>query len=181
MGFPTKVQLIQRQASEQWYINFPSAVAQALEFEKGEVVEWIIKDKTTLILRRQLAPPAVVRIKKRPPNAAPERTRSSVGADRDPTGRPAAATATRSQPAGLPRTAYDYRLDYHRRPTVRGLERGVSHVLTPTGESRQPLSRRPAGRPGGGGRPAGLQIVPRGTESLVTSSTGRSGRCTAGR
>ena len=65
MGFPTKVQLIQRQASEQWYINFPSAVAQALEFEKGEVVEWIIKDKTTLILRRQLAPPAVVRIKKK--------------------------------------------------------------------------------------------------------------------
>jgi len=28
MGFPTKVQLIKRQASEQWYINFPSALAQ---------------------------------------------------------------------------------------------------------------------------------------------------------
>lgn len=34
MGFPTKVQLIQRKASEQWYINFPSAVAQAMEFSK---------------------------------------------------------------------------------------------------------------------------------------------------
>ena len=29
MGFPTKVQLIQRRESEQWYINFPSALAQA--------------------------------------------------------------------------------------------------------------------------------------------------------
>ena len=36
MGFPTKVQLIKRRASEQWYINFPSAVAQAMEFSRGE-------------------------------------------------------------------------------------------------------------------------------------------------
>ena len=28
MGFPTKVQLIQRMHSQQWYINFPSAVAK---------------------------------------------------------------------------------------------------------------------------------------------------------
>ena len=38
MGFPTKVQLIKRKESEQWYINFPSAVAQAMEFERGETV-----------------------------------------------------------------------------------------------------------------------------------------------
>ena len=41
MGFPTKVQLISRKASEQWYINFPSAIAQAMEFSKGETVEWV--------------------------------------------------------------------------------------------------------------------------------------------
>ena len=29
MGFPTKVQLIKRKASEQWYVNFPSAVIYA--------------------------------------------------------------------------------------------------------------------------------------------------------
>ena len=46
MGFPTKVQLIQRKDSQQWYINFPSAVAQAMEFTRGEVVEWIVEDKT---------------------------------------------------------------------------------------------------------------------------------------
>jgi hypothetical protein len=52
MGYPTKVQLIKRKASEQWYINFPAALAHACEFIKGELVEWIVKDKHTLILRR---------------------------------------------------------------------------------------------------------------------------------
>lgn len=66
MGFPTKVQLIQRQASQQWYINFPSAVAQAMEFSKGESVEWIIEDKANLILHRRTAPASPVRVKKTP-------------------------------------------------------------------------------------------------------------------
>ena len=42
MGYPTKVQLIKRKQSEQWYINFPAAVAQAMEFERVETVEWIV-------------------------------------------------------------------------------------------------------------------------------------------
>jgi hypothetical protein len=64
MGFPTKVQLIQRKESEQWYINFPSALAQAMEFEKGEEVEWIVADKANLILSRQQVPPDRVSVKK---------------------------------------------------------------------------------------------------------------------
>jgi hypothetical protein len=64
MGFPTKVQLIQRRESEQWYINFPSALAQAMEFTKGESVEWIVSDKAHLILSRQHAPPDPVSVKK---------------------------------------------------------------------------------------------------------------------
>ncbi len=64
MGYPTKVQLINRQKSEQWYINFPSAVAQAMEFEKGEVVEWIIQDKANLTLHR-LSPSSTTLKKKR--------------------------------------------------------------------------------------------------------------------
>lgn len=63
MGFKTKVQLIQRKKSQQWYINFPSAVAQAMEFSKGEDVEWLIEDKATLTLRR-LKPKAAVLKKK---------------------------------------------------------------------------------------------------------------------
>ena len=58
------MQLIQRKESEQWYINFPSALAQAMEFEKGEAVEWIVADKAHLILSRQQAPPDPVRVKK---------------------------------------------------------------------------------------------------------------------
>ncbi len=61
MGYPTKVQLIKRQASEQWYINFPSAVAQAMEFVRGELVEWIIEDKSQLVLRRRNTPPTAVK------------------------------------------------------------------------------------------------------------------------
>jgi hypothetical protein len=64
MGYPTKVQLIQRKDSEQWYINFPAAIAQAMEFEKGETVEWTIEDKGLLALHRQKIPPT--RLKKKP-------------------------------------------------------------------------------------------------------------------
>lgn len=53
MGYPTKIQLIKRSKSEQWYINFPSALAQAMEFERGEMVEWSIEDRNKLTLRRR--------------------------------------------------------------------------------------------------------------------------------
>jgi len=56
MGYPTKVQLIKRAKSEQWYINFPAAIARAMEFARGEVVEWFIEDKETLVLHRPEAP-----------------------------------------------------------------------------------------------------------------------------
>lgn len=61
MGFPTKVQLIKRQSSEQWYINFPSALAQAMEFARGETVEWIVEHKSLLALRRPEAPRPVLK------------------------------------------------------------------------------------------------------------------------
>jgi hypothetical protein len=61
MGFPTKVQLIKRQASEQWYINFPSALAQAMEFSRGEIVEWFVEDKGLLALRRASPPASVLK------------------------------------------------------------------------------------------------------------------------
>lgn len=53
MGYPTKIQLIKRAKSEQWYINFPSAVAQAMEFEKGEIVEWLVDDHQRLVMIRK--------------------------------------------------------------------------------------------------------------------------------
>ncbi len=65
MGFPTKVQLIQRQHSQQWYINFPSAIAQAMEFTRGEIVEWVVENKAQLLLRRRKVPAATLKKTKR--------------------------------------------------------------------------------------------------------------------
>lgn len=53
MGYPTRIQVIKRKLSEQFYVNFPSALAHAVEFKKGEIVEWVCEDKTTLILKRK--------------------------------------------------------------------------------------------------------------------------------
>jgi len=78
MGFPTKVQLIKRQASEQWYINFPSALAQAMEFSRGETVEWFVEDKGLLALRRASTPPPV--LKKTLPASSPSSNNSGANA-----------------------------------------------------------------------------------------------------
>ena len=63
MGYMTKVQLIKREKSIQYYVNFPAAVAQAIEFTAGEEVEWLIDDYQNLVLRRSDA--AVVALKKK--------------------------------------------------------------------------------------------------------------------
>lgn len=59
MGYPTKVQLIQRQASQQWYLPFPAALARALDLHKGETIEWNVHDRNTLLLRRTAPAPAL--------------------------------------------------------------------------------------------------------------------------
>ena len=65
MGYPTKVQLIKRKkTADQYYTNFPTAIAEAMEFEKGETVEWIIEDKGNLILHRASVPRSPVTVKK---------------------------------------------------------------------------------------------------------------------
>lgn len=52
MGYPTRVQLIKRKKSHQWYVNFPAALAEAMEFEKSELVEWVVESKRKLSLKR---------------------------------------------------------------------------------------------------------------------------------
>ena len=65
MGYPTKVQCIKRQkGADQWYISFPTAVAEAMDFEKGELVHWHIEDKANLVLHRESTPPNPVPVKK---------------------------------------------------------------------------------------------------------------------
>ncbi len=54
MGYPTKIQLIARKNknNNQWYVNFPNALAQAMDFEKGEIVEWNIESLEVLKMKR---------------------------------------------------------------------------------------------------------------------------------
>jgi hypothetical protein len=63
MGYATKVQLIKRKSSEQYYVNLPAQLAAAMEFERGEVVEWFVEDKATLALRRADAPKPILKQK----------------------------------------------------------------------------------------------------------------------
>jgi hypothetical protein len=54
MGYISKLQVIERQkGSHQYYLICPAPLAQALELEKGEEIDWIIEDHDTLVLRRQ--------------------------------------------------------------------------------------------------------------------------------
>ena len=58
MGYPTTIQLIQRKRSQQWYVNFPAALANAMDFNKGETVEWTLVDRRRLVLVRRHVPAA---------------------------------------------------------------------------------------------------------------------------
>lgn len=70
MGYKTKIQLIKRVSSEQWYVNFPAAVAQAIEFEQGEIVEWLIDDNQNLLLKRSDEAVAALKKKLKPKKKA---------------------------------------------------------------------------------------------------------------
>jgi len=53
MGYQSTVQVIQRGGkNRQYYLICPAPLAQALEIEKGEVVEWVVENKHTLTLKR---------------------------------------------------------------------------------------------------------------------------------
>lgn len=95
MGFPTKVQLIKRKASEQWYINFPSALAQAMEFSRGETVEWLVEDKALLALRRLQPPPLA--LKKTPLASSPSSPNSGTNVS-PPSTSAASPTARKPSP-----------------------------------------------------------------------------------
>ncbi len=53
MGYLTKVQVIERaKGQRQFYLICPAPLAQALEMEKGETIEWVVEDKRTLRVTR---------------------------------------------------------------------------------------------------------------------------------
>jgi len=53
VGYQSKVQVIERaKGQRQFYLICPAPLAQALEIEKGETIEWIVEDKLTLTVKR---------------------------------------------------------------------------------------------------------------------------------
>jgi antitoxin component of MazEF toxin-antitoxin module len=52
MGYLTKIQKVERPTNQSFYVNLPSALAQAMNIEKGEEFEWVIENKNLLILQK---------------------------------------------------------------------------------------------------------------------------------
>ena len=52
MGYACRVQKIAREKQNTYYVNLPAAIAEALEIEKGELFEWQVEDRNTLVLLR---------------------------------------------------------------------------------------------------------------------------------
>ena len=52
MGYPTKIQKIERKKGNQWYVNFPNALAEAMNFNKAETVTWEVVSTSVLRMTR---------------------------------------------------------------------------------------------------------------------------------
>ena len=53
MAYLSKLQVIQRGGqNRQFYLICPAPLAAALDMEKGEELEWVIKDRHTFEIRR---------------------------------------------------------------------------------------------------------------------------------
>jgi hypothetical protein len=52
MGHKIKIQRVERGTTKSYYVNFPAALAEAAQIEKGEELEWLMDDRNTFILRR---------------------------------------------------------------------------------------------------------------------------------
>ena len=46
MGYLTKIQVVKRKNGQrQFYLICPAPLAQALEMEKGETIDWVVENK----------------------------------------------------------------------------------------------------------------------------------------
>ena len=52
MGHQIKIQRVERGATKSYYVNFPAALAEAAQIEKGEELEWLVEDRNAFLLRR---------------------------------------------------------------------------------------------------------------------------------
>jgi len=53
MGYLSSMQVIRRGGkNRQYYLICPAPLAQALEIQKGELIEWVVESKHLLTLKR---------------------------------------------------------------------------------------------------------------------------------
>lgn len=52
MGYRIKIQKVDRPSNRSYYLNFPAPIADAVNMQKGEELEWIVEDRNTFIVRR---------------------------------------------------------------------------------------------------------------------------------
>jgi bifunctional DNA-binding transcriptional regulator/antitoxin component of YhaV-PrlF toxin-antitoxin module len=61
MGHKIKIQRVERGTTKSYYVNFPAALAEAAQIEKGEELEWLMEDRNTFILRRVIPKKSVLK------------------------------------------------------------------------------------------------------------------------
>ncbi len=52
MGYNVKLQKVERPTNRSYYVNLPVVLAETLGFTKGDVLQWSVKDQTTLLLQK---------------------------------------------------------------------------------------------------------------------------------
>ena len=52
MGHKIKIQRVERGNTKSYYVNLPATLAEAVDIQKGEEMEWMIEDRNTFVLRR---------------------------------------------------------------------------------------------------------------------------------
>jgi len=52
MGYKVKLQKVERPTNRSYYVNLPVVMAETLSFAKGDVLEWSVRDQSTLLLRK---------------------------------------------------------------------------------------------------------------------------------
>ncbi len=52
MGYPIKVQKVERPTNRSYYVNLPVVLAETLGVKKGEVWQWCVQDQNTLVFSR---------------------------------------------------------------------------------------------------------------------------------
>jgi len=52
MGYKVRIQRVDRPTNRSFYLNFPSPIADAVNMQKGEELEWLVEDRNTFIIKR---------------------------------------------------------------------------------------------------------------------------------